>query len=54
MELSRYSWIQNKRPLLLAKASWLEDYSFSKRYSRTITCISSSRSILQIMLRALL
>ena len=28
--------------------------SFSKRYSRTSTCISSSRSILQIMLRALL
>lgn len=28
--------------------------SFLKRYSRTSTCISSSRSILQIMLRALL
>ena len=36
---------------------WSErDYwaSFLKRYSRTSTCISSSRSILQIMLRALL
>ena len=43
-----------KRLLLMAKASWLVDYSLSKRYSRTSTCISSSRSILQIIARALL
>jgi len=43
-----------KRLLLMAKASWLVDYSLSKRYSRTSTCINSSRSILQIMARALL
>ena len=36
----------------LLRFAW--DYSLSKRYSRTSTCISSSRSILQIMARALL
>ena len=54
--IREHSRILNRKQeaFAVAKASWLMDYSFSKRYSRTRTCISSSRSILQIMLRALL
>ena len=53
---TREMGIPNKIKRLLRGQKPLDrlDQSFLKRYSRTSTCISSSRSILQIIARALL
>ena len=44
--------LQNRMPLRRGKSILIMCHSLSNRYSRTSTCISSSRSILQIILRA--
>lgn len=44
--------LEKTRGLCLCKSLLALDHSCSKRYALTSTCISSSRSILQIMLRA--
>ena len=54
MELSSYKRKQfgiKQEAFAVAKASW-RSYSLTPRYSRTRTCIISSRSILQIKVRA--
>lgn len=46
------SCFQKTRGLCFCKSLLALGHSCTNRYSRTNTCISSSRSILQIMLRA--
>ena len=54
MKFSRYMHNGTKQEAFAWQKPLGLDHSFSNRYSRTRFCISSSRSILQIMLRALL
>ena len=54
MKFSSYKQVKSKikqEAFAVTKASW-RGYSLTPRYSRTRTCIISSRSILQIRVRA--